>query len=78
MKHNVFQSLGGRRTGRIAEAVEVDAIGDASGSLEEGVHEVLERVLLSVRHFESCQLVFLSLLAVHSDQRQGDTGTAAG
>ena len=64
-----FQSLGGRRTGRITEAVEVDVVGDANGCLEEGVHEVLERALLSVRHFESWQLVFLSLLAVHSDQR---------
>ena len=78
VRHNVFQSLGGRRTGRIAEAVEVDAVGDASGCLEEGVHEVLEGVLLSVRHVESCQLVFLSLLAVHSDQSQGDIGTTAG
>ena len=73
-----FQSLGGRRTGRIVEAVEVNAVGNASGCLEEGVLEVLERVLLSIRHFESCQLVFLSLLAIHSDQRQGDIGTAAG
>ena len=63
------QSLGGRRTRLVAEAVKVNAVGNASGCLEEGVHEVLERVLLSVRHFESCQLVFLSLLAVHSDQR---------
>ena len=73
-----FKSLGGRRTRRIAEVVEVDAVADASGCLEEGVHEVLERVLLSVRHFESCQLVFLSLLVVHSDQRQGDISTTTG
>ena len=72
-----FQSLGGRRTGWIVEAVKVDAIGDASGCLKEGVHEVLERVLLSIRYFESYQLVFLSLLAVHSDQRQGDIGSTA-
>ena len=72
-----FQSLGGRRNGWIAEVVEVDVVGNASGCLEEGVHEVLERVLLSIRHFESCQLVFLSLLAVHSDQQQGDIGTTA-
>ena len=73
-----FQSLGGRRTGRIAEAVEVDAVDDASGCLEEGVHEVLEGMLLGVRHFESCQLVFPCFLVVHSDQRQGDISTAAG
>ena len=63
-----FQSLGGRRTGWIAEAVEIDAVGDASGCLEEGVHEGLEGVLLSILYLESSQLVFLSPLAVHSDQ----------
>ena len=60
-----FQSLGGRRAGWIVEAIEVDAVGDASGCLEEGVHEVLERVLLHIRHLEGRQLLFFSLLAVH-------------
>ena len=78
MRHNVFQSLGGRRTGRIADAVEVDAVGDASGYLEEGVHEILERVLLIVRHFEGCQLVLLSILAVHTTKGQGDVSATAG
>ena len=68
VKHNVFQSLGGRRTGRIAEAVEVDVVGNTSGCLEEGVHEGLEGILLSIRYLEGSQLVFLSLLAVHSNQ----------
>ena len=63
-----FQSLGGRRTSRIAEAVEVDAVGDTSGCLEEGVHEGLEGVLLSIHYLEGRQLVFFSLLAVHSNQ----------
>ena len=72
-----FKSLGGRRTGRVAEAVKIDAVGDASGCLEESVHEVLEGVLLGVCHFESCQLVLLGLLAVHSDQRQGDVSPTA-
>ena len=47
-----FQSLGGRGTGRIAEADEVDAVGDTSGCLEEGVHEGLEGVLLRIRYLE--------------------------
>ena len=63
-----FKSPGGRRTGRVAEAVKIDAVGDASGCLEEGVHEGLEGVLLSIRYFEGRQLVFFSLLAVHSNQ----------
>ena len=50
MKHNVFRSLDGRRIGRIAEAVDVDAVGNMSGCLEEGVHEGLEGVLLSIRY----------------------------
>ena len=53
VKHNVFESLGGRRTGRIAEAVEVDVVGNTSGCLEEGVHEGLEGVLFSIRYLES-------------------------
>ena len=74
-----FRSLVRRGAGWITETVEVDAVGDASGCLEEGVHEVLEGALLSVFHFESRQLVFLSLLVVHSDQRQGDiSATASG
>ena len=64
-----MKSLSGRRTGRVAEAVKVDVVGNASGCLKEGVHEGLEGVLLSIRYLESSQLVFLSLLAVHSDQR---------
>ena len=63
-----FRSLGGRRAGWIAEAVKVDAVGNTSSCLKEGVHEGLEGVLLSIRYLESNQLVFLSLLAVHSDQ----------
>ena len=63
-----FQSLSGRRTGGIAEAVEVDAVGNASGYLEEGVHEGLEGVLLSIRYLEGRQLLFFSVLAVHSNQ----------
>ena len=63
-----FLSLGGRRTGRIAEAVEVNAVGNTSGCLEEGVHEGLEGVLLSIRYLEGSQLVFLSLLEVHLNQ----------
>ena len=63
-----FQSLGGRRTGRIAEAVEVNAVGNAGSCLEEGVHEVLEGVLLSIRYLEGRQLLFFSLLAVHANQ----------
>ena len=68
MGHNVFLSLGGRRTGWITEAIKVDAVGNTSGCLEEGVHEGLEGVLLSIRYLEGSQLVFLSLLAVHSNQ----------
>ena len=67
-----FKSLGGRRTGRVAEAVKIDVVSDASGCLKESVHEVLEGVLLGVRHFESCQLVFPCFLVMHSDQRQGE------
>ena len=69
VKHKVFsQSLGGRKTGRVAEAVEVDAVGNTSGCLEEGFREGLEGVLLSIRYLEGRQLVFFSLLSVHLNQ----------
>ena len=78
-KHNVFLLITRwEKDWPCRRSCQVDAVGDASGCLEESVHEVLEGVLLGVRHFESCQLVFLSLLAVHSDQRQGDVSTTAG
>ena len=63
-----FQSLGGRRVGWIAEAIKVNAVSDTSGCLKEGVHEGLEGVLLSIHNLEGRQLVFSSLLAVHSNQ----------
>ena len=63
-----FQSLGGRRAGWIAEAVKVDAVGNTSGCLKEGVHEGLEGVLLGIHNIEGRQLVLSSLLAVHSNQ----------
>ena len=78
MRHNVFQSLGGRRIGSIAEAVEVNAVGDVSGCLEEGVHEVMEIMLLSIRHLEGRQLLFFSLLVVHANKGQDDVGATAG
>ena len=68
MGHNVFPSLDGRRTGWIAEAVKIDVVGNTGGCLEEGVHEGLEGVLLSIRYFEGHHLSFFSLLAVHSNQ----------
>ena len=37
-----FRSLGGRGDGWIAEAVKVNVVRNTSGSLKEGVHEVLE------------------------------------
>ena len=64
----VFPSLDGRRARRIAEVVKIDAVGNAGSCLEEGVHEVLERVLLSIRYLEGRQLLFFSLLAVHANQ----------
>ena len=63
-----FQSLGGRRAGWIAEAVKVDAVGNTSGCLKEGVHEGLEGVLLSIHNLEGHQLVFSGVFAVHLDQ----------
>ena len=63
-----FRSLGGRRAGWIAEAVEVDTVSDTSGCLKEGVHEGLEGVLPSIHNLEGRQLVFSGLLAVHSNQ----------
>ena len=63
-----FPSLDGRRAGRIAEAVKIDAVGNAGSCLKEGVHEVLEGVLLSIRYLEGRQLLFFSLLAVHVNQ----------
>ena len=63
-----FRSLGGRRAGWIAEAVKVNAIRNASGSLKESVHEGLEGVLLIIHNLESRQLVFPGILAVHSNQ----------
>ena len=63
-----FRSLGGRRAGRIAEAVKVNDVRNTSGSLKEGVHEGLEGVLLSIHNLEGRQLVFSGILAVHSDQ----------
>ena len=73
-----FRSLGGRRVGWIAEAVGVDTVSNTSGCLKEGVHEGLEGVLISIRNLEGRHLVFSSLLAVHSNQRQGDVSTIAG
>ena len=61
-------SLGRRRTRWLDEAVEVDAVYDAHGSVKEGVHEGLEGVLLSVHNLESRQLVFSGVFVVHSDQ----------
>ena len=63
-----FQSLNGRRVGWITEAVKVDAVGNTSGCLKEGVHEGLEGVLLSIHYLEGRQLVLFSLLVVHSNQ----------
>ena len=66
--HNVSPSLDGRRTGWIAEAVNIDVVGNAGSCLEEGVHEVLEGVILSICYLEGRQLLFFSVLAVHSNQ----------
>ena len=63
-----FRSLGGRRAGWVTEAVKVNAIHNVSGSLEEGVHEGLESVLLSIHNLEGRQLVFSGVFVVHSDQ----------
>ena len=63
-----FRSLGGRRAGWIAEAVKDDAICNASGSLNEGVHEGMEGVLFSIRNLESRQLVLSGVFVVYSDQ----------
>ena len=77
MEHNVFWSLIGRRTGWVAETVKVYAVCDASGSVKESVHKGLESVPFCVSNLELRQLVFFDILAVHSDQRQGDISTAA-
>ena len=77
MEHNVFWSLIGRRTGWVAETVKVYAVYDASGSVKESVHKGLESVPFCVSNLELRQLVFFDILAVHSDQRQGDISTAA-
>ena len=63
-----FSSLGERRAGWIAEAVEVDIVSNTSGCLKEGVHEGLEGVLLCIHNLEGRQLVFSGVFAVHSDQ----------
>ena len=64
----MFLSIDGRRARRITKVVKIDAVGDAGSCLEEGVHEVLEGVLLSICYLEGRQLLFFSLLAVHANQ----------
>ena len=72
MGHNVFRSLVRRRAGWITETVKINAIYNASGSFKESDHEGLESVLHGVHNLEGRQLVFSGVLAVHSNQRQGD------
>ena len=59
-----------------AEIVKVYVVCDASGSVKESVHKGLESVPFCVSNLELRQLVFFDILAVHSDQRQGDISTA--
>ena len=77
MKHNVFLSLVRRRTGWIAATVKVYAICDASGGVKESIHEGLESVLFGVSNLELRQLVFFDIVAVHSNQSQGDISAVA-
>ena len=51
------------------KGVKVDPVCDASGCLEEGLHETFESKLLGVGDLQRLQLFFASFLAVHSDQR---------
>ena len=68
MEHNVSRSRRRRRTGWVAETVEVDAVCNASGGVKESVHEGLESVPLCVSNLELRQLVLVDILVVHSNQ----------
>ena len=64
------------RAGWIAEIVKVYVVYDASGGIKESVHERLESVPFCVSNLELRQLVLFDILAVHSDQGQGDISAA--
>ena len=63
----VFLSSAGGTRG-FDEGVQVDAISNPSGSLDESLHEVLELELLLVRHLESLQFFFFDVLAMDPDE----------
>ena len=63
-------SLRRRRTGRLDELVQVDAIGNPSGGNYEGLHKSSEVVLLGVCDLDCGQLVLSHLLVVDMNQGQ--------
>ena len=71
-------SLRRRRTGRLDELVQVNAVGDPSGSNDEGLHERLEVMLFGVSDLDRRQLVFTNLLAMDSHQGQRHVSTTPG
>ena len=62
-----FSSVTG--TGRLHKGVKVDSVCNASGCVEEGLHEIFESKLLGLGDLQRLQLFLAGFLAVHSDQR---------
>ena len=71
-------SLRRRRTGRLDELVQVDAIGDPSGCSNKSLHKRSEVMPLGVGDLDCCQLILSHLLEVDTNQRQSHISTTPG